>query len=156
MLYENLVWFTLLGICVLVMRRLWHAAHSALPSSVPSPKRKTPRLLKPHTPHDCPVCGRPHPTPHVGNARKPGVLPWRERKSARGKPKRICTAGYACPTPDCDNFGNTDSTFHALVGDGTHGANDIQGFKCQACATRLALEPLNAIRTALGLLPDAF
>ena len=50
----------------------------------------------------------------------------------------------------------TDSTFHALVGDGTHGANDIQGFKCQACATRLALEPLNAIHTALGRLPDAF
>ena len=56
--------------------------------------------------------------PIGGNVRKPGVLPWRERKSSRGKRKTICTAGYACPRPDCDYFGNTDSTFHALVGDG--------------------------------------
>jgi hypothetical protein len=116
MFYDNLVWFGLLWVCVLVARRLWRAAHPAVLASVPSPKRKTPRPLKPRTANDCPVCGRPHPTPIAGNVRKPGVLPWRERKSSRGKPKTICTAGYACPRPECDYFGNTDSAFHALVG----------------------------------------
>jgi hypothetical protein len=112
MLYENLVWFCLLWFSVLVVRRLWQATHPPVAVAVPSPKRKTPRPLQPRTPHDCPVCGRPHPTPLIGNARKPGVLPWSERKSKRGRPKTICTAGYACPRPDCDYFGNTDSTFH--------------------------------------------
>ena len=36
------------------------------------------------------MCGRRHPTPLVGNVRKPGVVPWQERKSARGKPKTPC------------------------------------------------------------------
>ncbi len=42
MFYEYLVWFTLLGICVLVMRRLWHAAHAPfpLPSRHPNAKRR--------------------------------------------------------------------------------------------------------------------
>ena len=88
----------------------------------------------PRTPNDCPVCGRPHPTPLVGNICKPGVLPWRERKSTRGtlRAKTLCTAGYACPRPKCDYFGNTDPTFHALVGDGQRGADRIQWLKCQA------------------------
>jgi hypothetical protein len=40
------------------------------------------------------------PDPLAGNVRKPGVRPWSERKSPRGRPKTICTAGQACPTPD--------------------------------------------------------
>jgi transposase-like protein len=106
---------------------------SPVPVPISAPKRRTPRPLKPRTPNDCPVCGRPHPTPLAGNVRKPGVLPWRERKSARGKRKTICTAGHACPRPDCDYFGNSDSTFHALVGDGKRGPDGIQWLKCQAC-----------------------
>ena len=138
MFYENLVWFCALWLGVLVFRRLWRMAHQ--PTLVPrsAPKRKTPRPLKPRTPNDCPVCGRPHPTPLWGNVRKPGVLPWSERKSPRGKPKTICTAGYACPNPDCDYHGNTDSTFHALVGDGKHGADSIQRLRCQACHHRFS------------------
>jgi len=93
MLYENLVGFARLGICIRVICRLWQATHSALPPSVPSPKRKTLRPLKPRPPHDCLVCGRPHSTPLVGNARKPGVLPWREHKSARGKHHEIYLGG---------------------------------------------------------------
>jgi transposase-like protein len=135
---ENLTWFIALWMCVLVARRLWRAAHPSVPAAVSSPKRKTPRPLKPRTPKDCPVCGRPHPTPLVGNVRKPDVLPWCERKSARGKPKTICTAGYACPNPDCDYHGNTDSTFHALVGAGKRGADGIQWLKCQACRKRFS------------------
>ena len=90
------------------------------------------------TPKDCPVCGRPHPTPLWSNVRKPSVLPWSERKSRRGKHKTICTAGYACPNLACDYHGNTDSTFHALVGCGRRGADGIQQLKCQACGRRFS------------------
>ena len=90
----------------LVARHLGRAAHPLVPASVSSPNRKTPRPLKPRTPNDCPVCGRPHSTPLWGNPRKPGVIPWSECQSLRGRPKTICTAGYACPNPDCDYHGN--------------------------------------------------
>jgi len=117
---------------------LWRATHQTAPASASSRQRKAPRPLKPRTPNDCPVCGRAHPMPLAGNVCKPGVLPWRECKSTRGSPKTICAAGYACPNPDCDYHGNTDSTFHAMVGDGTRGADGIQRFKCQACAQRFS------------------
>ena len=138
MFYENLTGFMVLWICVLVVRRLWRTAHPVIPASVLSPTRKTPRPLKPRTPDDCPVCGRPHPTSLWGNNRKPGVLPWRERKSRRGKPKTVCTAGWACPTPACDYYGNTDSTYHALVGNGVRGVDGVQQLKCQCCGARFS------------------
>jgi hypothetical protein len=129
MFYENLVGFCALWLGVLAFRRLCCAAHQPILASVSSPKRKTPRPLKPRTPQDCPVCGRPHPTPLWGNPRQAGVLPWNERKSPRGKPKTICTAGHAYPNRDCDYYGNTDATFHALVGNGKRGADQIQWFR---------------------------
>jgi len=138
MFYENVIWFSMLWVSILVTRRVWRATRPPVPVVVASPRRKTPRPLKPRTPHDCPVCGRPHPTPLLGNTRQPGVLPWRERKSKRGRPKTICTAGYACPNPDCDYHGNTDSTFHALVGAGKRGADGIQWLQCQACGKRFS------------------
>ena len=99
------------------------------------PKTHTPRLprpLKPGTPDDCPECIRP-----VLRLTTPTTLPvrpWREVKSKRGRPKTIDTEGYACSYGDCKYHGITDSTIHALVGDGHHGANlDIQDFYCQAC-----------------------
>ncbi len=61
----------------------WRGTYPPISTCVSAPPRKTLRPLKPRTPHDCPACGRPHPTPIVGNVRKPGVLPWRERKRAR-------------------------------------------------------------------------
>jgi hypothetical protein len=96
MFCENLAWFTELWISLLIVRRLWRAAHPRVPASISSSKRKMPRPLKPRTPTDCPVCGRPHPTPLWGNGRKPGVLPWSERKSRRGtlRAKTVCTAGW--------------------------------------------------------------
>src|SRR5512136_2248514 len=112
MFYENLAWFGVLWLWVLAVRRLWHATHSPVPAALPSPTRPTPRPLKPRTPRDCPLCGHPHPTPLGGHVRQAGVLPWSERKSPRGKRKTICTAGYACPNPECDYHGNTDATFH--------------------------------------------
>jgi hypothetical protein len=79
------------------------------------------RLLKPRTPFDCPACRlcgthssdvEPAPAP---------VRPWREVKSCRGAPKRVNTAGFACPNRRCPYFGITDAHIHALVGDGKHG-----------------------------------
>jgi len=152
MFYENLAGFGVLWLCVLAARRLWHATHSPVPAALPSPKRLTPRPLKPtsassdlgelgravepRTPRDCPLCGHPHPTPLGGHVRQAGVLPWSERKSPRGKRKTLCTAGYAGPNPECDYHGNTDATFHALVGCGRRGADGVQQFKCQACGQR--------------------
>ncbi len=94
------------------------------------------RLLKPRTPRDCPACRlcstpssavKPAPTP---------VRPWCEVKCRRGAPKRVNTAGFACPNQQCPYFGITDAYIHALVGDGKHGqAERIQTFRCQACQT---------------------
>ncbi len=88
---------------------------------------KAPRPLKPRSPRDCPVCRRPHPKPVWGHAHHLGVEPWPRRKSPRGKPKQICTAGHGCPNPLCAYWGNTDPTFHALVGNGLrHGIQQLR------------------------------
>jgi len=102
---------------------------SPWPSHHPNAKRRVPSSHARPTIAPCVV------------ARKPGVLPWRERKSTRGtlRAKTIFTASYACPRPDCDYFGNTDFTFHALVGDGLRGADGIQWLKCQACSKRSSI-----------------
>jgi len=133
MFVENLAWFCGLWMIVLIGRALGRAARRRVPALAPEPKRKAPRPLKPRTPNDCPVCRRPHPTPLWGNPRQAGVLPWSERKSPRGRRKTICTAGHACPNPDCDYYGNTDATFHALVGAGKRGTERTQQLLCQAC-----------------------
>ena len=63
-------------------------------------QRRGPRQLKPKSPDDCPACNqllsllpfRP----------RPDVVPWRERKSPRGRPKTIDSNGYACLNLRCD------------------------------------------------------
>jgi hypothetical protein len=79
------------------------------------------------------------------------VRPWREVKSRRGAPKRVSTAGFACPNPKCSYFGITDDQIHALVGDGKHGrAERIQTFRCQACRTTFSARrhtPLYRLKT---------
>ncbi len=73
MFYGDLAWFCVVWVSVLVARRLWRAAHPPVRAAVSLPKRKAPRPLKPRTPNDCPVCGRAHSTPLVGNVHKPGA-----------------------------------------------------------------------------------
>ena len=109
------------------------------------------RLLKPRCPDDCPAC-RLATTPSSGGGPAPGpVRPWGEVKSRRGAPKRIDTEGFACPNRQCAYFGNTDASFHALVGDGKHGqAERIQTFRCQACRTTFSARrdtPLYRLKT---------
>jgi IS1 family transposase/transposase-like protein len=61
-------------------------------------------------------------------------------KSPRGRRKRIATAGYACPNPDCLYYGVTEDQIHALVGYGGHGRREyIQDLKCQACHTKFSV-----------------
>jgi hypothetical protein len=73
-------------------------------------------------------------------------------KSRRGAPKRIDTAGFACPNQQCAYFGITDAHIHALVGDGKHGqAERIQTFRCQACRTTFTARrdtPLYRLKTS--------
>jgi IS1 family transposase len=109
------------------------------------------RLLKPRSPLDCPSCRLScAPSPAARPAAAP-VRPWGEVKSRRGAPKRIDTAGFACPNPQCAYLGITDAHIHALVGDGKHGqAERIQTFRCQACHTTFTARrntPLYRLKT---------
>ena len=111
----------------------------------------THRLLKPRTPLDCPAC-RLASTPSPGARPVPQpVRPWREMKSRRGAPKRLNTAGFACPNQQCLYFGITDADIHALVGDGKHGqAERIQTFRGPACRTTFSARrdtPLYRLKT---------
>ncbi len=91
------------------------------------------RLLRPRTPDDCPVCCQQTAATSPSHACRP-VRPWHEVKSRRGAPKRIATAGFACPNRQCAYYQISDAQVHALVGDGTHGKGTrIQTFRCQAC-----------------------
>ena len=127
----------LLVVCLfLTLALLWRLCWLPLqPSHSQTASRRTlvHRLLKPRTPLDCSLCRlssssvRPAPVP---------VRPWSEVKSRRGAPKRVNTAGFACPNQQCPYYGITDDHIHALVGDGKHGhAERIQTFRCQACRT---------------------
>jgi hypothetical protein len=60
--------------------------------------------------------------------------PWNEKKSKRGRIKRICTQHQFCSNPDCDYYLIADQNIHALVGYGSHGKyENIQDLLCQAC-----------------------
>jgi hypothetical protein len=120
------------------------------PSHSPAGKRRplVHRLLKPHTPLDCPICRL---NSSSGGPTSAPVRPWPEVKSRRGAPKRIPTEGFACPNQQCLYFGITDSHIHALVGDGKHGRTEpIQTFRCQACHTTFTARyhtPLYRLKT---------
>ncbi len=144
--------FLLVVFLLLSVALLWRLDWFPLrpPSSKGGAKRSTlPRLLKPRSPDDCPAC-RLGSTVSSGGGPAP-VRPWSEMKSRRGAPKRIDTAGFACPNPQCPYAGITDAHIHALVGDGKHGqAECIQTFRCQACRTTFSARrhtPLYRLKT---------
>jgi IS1 family transposase/transposase-like protein len=134
------VFVFLLVVCLLLsLALLWRLDWFALrPSSSRggAKRSKLPRQLKPRCPDDCPACRLASPPSSGGGPGHAPVRPWSEVKSRRGAPKRVKTEGYSCPNQQCVYFGNTDASFHALVGDGKHGrAERIQTFRCQACRT---------------------
>jgi IS1 family transposase len=148
------VFLFLLVLCLLCLTLLW--CHGWLhrqpsPSKTGALRTRVQRLLKPRSLLDCPACRLAStPSPAVRPASAP-VRPWREVKSRRGAPKRVNTAGFACPNRSCLYFGNTDAQIHALVGDGKHGqAERIQTFRCQACHTTFSARrdtPLYRLKT---------
>jgi IS1 family transposase/transposase-like protein len=96
-------------------------------------KEQLPRRWHPKTPEACPHC-RGGASVTIQKI-KPAVVPYHQVKSRRGKPKRVITAGHACPTPSCTYFGIREEAVHALVGYGKDGPHGIQRFRCQACQT---------------------
>ena len=101
---------------------------------------KQPRLLKPKTGLDCPLC-QAEPATDVNEGRATvSPRPWREVRSLRGRQKASQTRGYACDNPTCVYFGITAPAIHALVADGHHGKHEcIQDLKCQACGHKFAV-----------------
>ena len=144
-----LVFFLMLGLAL-----LWRLDWIHLqPSSSRGKAKHTMlhRLLKPRSPYDCPACRLASTASSVGGPAPAPVRPWREVKSRRGAPKRIHTAGFACPNQQCPYFGITDVRIHALVGDGKHGqAERIQTFRGPACRTTFTARrhtPLYRLKT---------
>jgi transposase-like protein len=128
---------SLLMLCLLGLRSLCWPHPGPVQSRAAAKIRTTlHRLLKPRCPDDCPAC-RHASTASSGVEPAPTLVrPWSEVKSRPGAPKRVNTAGFACPNPQCLYFGYTDAHIHALVGDGKHGRTEqIQTFRCQACRT---------------------
>ena len=117
----DVCWLGLLIIASLVWlawvwrRRLHPLSHTA----VISPRIQ--RLLRPRTPHDCPACRQVAAAPTHAPPTCPPIIPYSERKSRRGAPKRIATQGFACPNRSCMYYRITDAHIHALVGDGAEG-----------------------------------
>jgi len=128
---------------------LLHRQHQFPPDRVAATRQ---RLLKPHTPNDCPACRQHTTRPPSASAPLQPPRPWRELKSHRGAPKRIVTDGFACPNTACPYDQITDAAIHALVGDGTHGKRErIQTFRCQACGATVSSRcstPLYRLKTA--------
>jgi len=142
--------FTLLvviGFVLLLLLAMRRGLPSATGRAHPKP---SPRPLKPRNPDDCPAC-RVTPQPDLPPA-SPPLKPYSQVKSPRGRRKRVATAGYACPNPDCLYYGVTDTCtaphavrckcdqIHTLVGCGGHGRQEyIPDLKCQACHTKFSV-----------------
>jgi IS1 family transposase/transposase-like protein len=126
---EHLPWVLLMGF---LLHYLWQRLYIQTEQKKKKKEQKgPPRKPRPKSPKDCPACNEGlclsifHPKE---------VVPWSEVKSRRGRKKRIETQGFACPNPECDYFGITDTEVHALVGNGKGGKDkSIQQFRCQAC-----------------------
>ncbi|MGZ3647375.1 MAG: hypothetical protein ACXVCM_26390, partial [Ktedonobacteraceae bacterium] len=151
----NVQMFLLVGllICALALLCAHYWPQPGLVRSRAAAKVRTtlPRLLKPRTPDDCPVCRHASTAALDAGPVPAPVRPWSEVKSWRGAPKRIDTQGFACPNQQCTYCGITDAHRHALVGDGKHGrAERIQTFRSQACRTTFSARrdtPLYRLKT---------
>jgi hypothetical protein len=110
-------WRVLLLIVLSALIWAWYRRQR--PQSSPAAVQRQ-RLLQPRTPEDCPVC-RQQAAPTATAVARPPLTPWSTVKSRWGAPKRIDTAGYACPKPTCAYYRITDAQIHALIGDGAAG-----------------------------------
>jgi hypothetical protein len=121
---------TLLVVTVLILWWVkWRWPSPAVPRAHPNTK-PTPRPLKSRTPDDC--------AREACRAAQPGLppasitlTPYAQVKGPRGplREKRIATAGFACPHPECLYYGITDDQIPALVGYGATVAKKISALR---------------------------
>ncbi len=105
--------------------------------------------MRPRAPEDCPRCSKWGV--NLLDGPRSDVVPWSEKKSRAGRPKRIDQNVFACVNPQCEYYGVTDALIHALVSDG--GRNGIQYWRCQACANRKTSRwgtPVYWLKTTIG------
>jgi transposase-like protein len=96
---------------------------------------RKPLVMKPKSERDCPFCVKENGRQGSPKPEMPSV--WRLRKGRGGPIKKISTQGRFCPNPECEYFGITDESIHALVGYGSHEKQEpIQDLKCQACGKK--------------------
>jgi hypothetical protein len=130
-------WAVTLLVVVIVLILMGVKRRWPCPATSRTHRKPTPRPLKTRTPDDCPACRAAQPS--LPPASRP-LKPYSQVKSPRGRKKRITTAGYACPNPDCLYFGIIDEQIHALVRCGGHGSHEyIRDLKCQACGTKFSV-----------------
>ena len=115
-------------------------------------KNYLPRKWKPRSPKDCPDCQSGIELALLKP--KPDVIPYSQRKNARGRTKHLATQDHACPNPMGYYFGVVDHLLHAIVGDGKRGIHKhIQYWKCQWCDKRFSSRlhtPLYRLKTDEG------
>ena len=94
------------------------------------------RRWRPSDPSRCDCC-RAEAIDNAMAQPLPAVEAWSSRKSKRGRKKRVDSAGYFCPNPDCNYHQNPDPSIHALASNGRHGQQAIRQWReaCQACGT---------------------
>lgn len=151
---------------VIIAALTWIVIHRPAPARGQTRPKPSPRSLKPRTPdrEACPFCRATHP---AGSHPRPLPKPYRQVKSPRGSKKRVATAGYACPNPNCLYFGIIDDQIHALVGCGHHGRQErihAARLRCQACRTKFSVRlgtvlyrlktPAHRVAEVLGALAE--
>ena len=96
---------------------------------------RKPLVMKPKSDRDCPFCVKEKG--RLGSFKPEMPTAWSSRKGHGDPTKKISTQDHSCPNSDCEYFGITDESIHALVGYGCHGKQEqIQDFKCQACGKK--------------------
>lgn len=129
--------WTLTLLVVMAFIVLWVKWRRPFPVTPQAHSKPTPRPLKPRTPDNCSACRAAQPI-HSPAASLP--ITYSQVKDPRGRKKRVVTAGYSCPNPDCLYYGITDDQIHALVGCGGHGRQEyIRDLKGQACQTKFSV-----------------
>ena len=128
----NIDRFLILCLTLVLLSLLYQQHRSQLRRLWQRTKDRLPRKWKPKSPHDCVGCQAGITLVSLPDPRS--VVPWSERKSKRGRKKSVATRGYACPQSQCEYFGITDPTIHALVGYGwIDQGQRIRKLCCQAC-----------------------
>ena len=102
-------------------------------------KPRKPAVMRPKSELDCPHCvkekgGKANPE------QKKAIVAWNDRKGWGGRRKGISTEGYFCSNTGCEYFRVKDERIHALVGNGSHGKQEvIRDLKCQSCGKKFTV-----------------